>query len=286
MVLLGSNLGFKIFNTRSQFNIALALGINSLLEVHVLVAVFVFQGLQVIQFVLETDNLIFQLNDFTLALNELCLLALKIKGLGVNEFIEIVDPGQLLRDVVFEGAGLRRQVIGLLGLHLILIVQLINFFSILTVSLSQIHQLSFQVLLLGLQLRVQILVLSQITSESGDLGVPRVQDVLLSVELCIEVSVLLLSVDEQTLLIIDLLSQGRDHIDVYLNSTLVVIFHSSLFIGNSVEVLLQGEELILKQLVFSLSLSELHGLGSQLSDESIFVVLSDGGIGELSLWTS
>lgn len=96
MVLLGSNLGFKIFNTRSQFNIALALGINSLLEVHILIAVFVFQGLQVIQFVLETDHLIFQLNDFTLALNELCLLALKIKGLGVNEFIEIVDPSQLL----------------------------------------------------------------------------------------------------------------------------------------------------------------------------------------------
>jgi len=140
--------------------------------------------------------------------------------------------------------------------------------------------------LLGLQLRVQILVLGKVTSQSGDLGMSRVENILLGVKLGVEISVLLLSIDEQALLVVNLLPQSRDHIDIDLNSTLVVILHSPLLIGDSVEVLLQGQKLILEVLVLTLPLPEFHGLSSQLSNESIFVVLSNGGIGKLSLWTS
>jgi len=62
-------------------------------------------------------------------------------------------------------------------------------------------------LLLGLQLGIQVLVLSKVAPQPGDLGMSRVQDILLGVELGIEVGVLLLSVDKKTLLIIDFLSK-------------------------------------------------------------------------------
>lgn len=223
--------------------------------------------------------MIFQLNDLAFAFNQLCLLALEIKCLSVDQFVEVIDSRKLFRNVVFKRPRLRSKVIRLLGLHFILIVEFVNFFGILTVSLSQIHQLSLQVLFLGLQLRIEILMLSEVTSQSRNLCVSRVQDILLGVKFSIQIGILLLSVNEQALLIIDFLSQSRNHVDVYLNSALVVVLHSSLLIGDSVEVLLQGEQLILKELVFSLPLSELHGFCSQLSNESVFVILSNGGVG-------
>ena len=101
-------------------------------------------------------------------------------------------------------------------------------------------------LLLGLQLGVKILVLSKVTSESSNLSVSRVQDILLGVKFGIQISILLLSINQQTLLIIDLLSQSRDHIDVDLNSALIIILHPSFLISHPVEILFQGEELILE----------------------------------------
>ena len=73
---------------------------------------------------------------------------------------------------------------------------------------------------------------------------------------------MLLSIDEEVLLVINLLSQGRDHVDVDLDSGLVVVLHAALLIGDAVEILLQSEELILEKLVFSFSGTEVHGLGS------------------------
>lgn len=223
--------------------------------------------------------MIFQLNDLSFTFNQLGLLALEIKCLGIDQFVEVIDSRKLFRNVVFKCPRLCSQVIGFFGLHFILIIEFVNFFGILTVSLSQIHQLSLQVLFLGLQLRIEILMLSEVTSQSRNLCVSRVQDIFLGVKFSVQISILLLSVNEQALLIIDFLSQSRNHVDVYLNSTLVVVLHSSLLIGDSVEVLLQGEQLILKELVFSLPLSELHGFCSQLSNEPVFVILSNGSVG-------
>lgn len=128
--------------------------------------------------------------------------------------------------------------------------------------------------------------LGKITSQTSDLSVSRVQDIFLGVQLSVQISILLLSINEKTLLVINFLSEGGDHINVDLNSALVVVLHSSLLVSNSVEVLLQGKKLILEQFVFSLSLSQFHGFGSQLGNEPVFVVLSDGSVCEFSLWAS
>jgi hypothetical protein len=40
-------------------------------------------------------------------------------------------------------------------------------------------------------------------------------------------------------LIVNFLTESRDHIDIYLNSVLVVFLHSSFFIGDSIEVLFE-----------------------------------------------
>jgi hypothetical protein len=40
-----------------------------------------------IELVLEGDNLVLELDDFTFTLNQLSFLTLEIKGLGVNELV-------------------------------------------------------------------------------------------------------------------------------------------------------------------------------------------------------
>ena len=140
-------------------------------------------------------------------------------------------------------------------------------------------------LLLRLELRAKILMLSKVASKSSNFCVSRVENILLGIKLSVEISILLLSVDQEILLIINFLSEGWDHIDIDFNSTFVVIFHSSFLIGDSVEVLFKSQELILKKFVFTLSLTELHGFRSKLSYQPIFMILSDGSIGKFSFRT-
>ena len=67
-----------------------------------------------VQLVLETDDLILKLDDFTLTVDKLGLLALKVHGLAINELIEVIDPGKLLRYVVLKSSCLCSKVIGFL----------------------------------------------------------------------------------------------------------------------------------------------------------------------------
>ena len=113
-----------------------------------------------VELILETDNLIFKLNDFTLAIDQLAFLVLEVESFGVNEFIQIVNSGQLLGDVILESPCLSRQISTLLTLELILVIQLVNFFSILTVSLPEILKFVLQMLFLLQKLIIQILVLA------------------------------------------------------------------------------------------------------------------------------
>ena len=78
-------------------------------------------------------------------------------------------------------------------------------------------------------------------------------------------------------MVINLLSQGGDHVNVDLDTGLVVILHAALLISDAVEVLLEGKKLVLEELVLSFPSSEVHGLSSKLSDKSILVVLGDCG---------
>ena len=62
------------------------------------------------QFILETGDLVLQLNDLTLAVHELALFVLQIKCLGVDELVQIIDPRQLLRDIVLKSSSLGSEV--------------------------------------------------------------------------------------------------------------------------------------------------------------------------------
>lgn len=55
-----------------------------------------------VQLVLEANNLVLELDDFTLAVYELRLLVLQIKGLSINELVEIINSGQLLADIALQ----------------------------------------------------------------------------------------------------------------------------------------------------------------------------------------
>ena len=81
--------------------------------------------------------------------------------------------------------------------------------------------------------------LGQVTLESRNFHVPTIQSVLLGVQLRIQVSILLLSVDEEVLLVVDFLPQRLNHVNVNFHTAAVVLLHSSFFISYSVEALLQ-----------------------------------------------
>lgn len=133
-------------------------------------------------------------------------------------------------------------------------------------------------LFLGEQLTVQILMLSQITLQSGNLDMSIIQSVFLGIQLGVKISILFFPINQKVLLVIDFLSQGSNHIDISFNSAFVIILHSSLFIGDSVEILFEIEELILQIFVFTFSLSEIHGLLTELGNKSILVVLGSSSI--------
>jgi len=153
----------------------------------------------------------------------------------------------------------------------------------LTVSLSQVLELVLEVFLLLQQLIIQILVLAEVSLQSRDLGVSVVQRLLLTVQLGVKVSILLFAIDEKVSLIIDFLSESGDHADVGLDARFIIILHASLFIGYSVEILLQVQELVLEGLVLPLSVSQLVGFLSQLCNKSVFVILVEVVLTQFSL---
>lgn len=106
LVLLGSDLGLQFLDVVGQVNVATTLRVDSLLQVHVLVSVLLLQGPEVVQFVLEANDLVFELDDLALAVDELGFFVLQVEGLGVYELVEVVDTGKLLGDVVLKGSGL------------------------------------------------------------------------------------------------------------------------------------------------------------------------------------
>ena len=112
----------------------------------------------------------------------------------------------------------------------------------------------------------------------------RIECVFLSIQLVKHVCILLFSIHQEVFLVINLISEGGDHVNVNLHSGSVVILHSSFFVCDSVEGLLKFEELILEILVLTLSSSEVHGLLPQLCNESVLVVLSTGLVVKIPIW--
>ena len=93
----------------------------------------------------------------------------------------------------------------------------------------------------------------------------------LTIQLGVELSVLLLAVVIDHALLIDLGSEGLDEADVGVNAGLVVLVHAALVLIEASKVLLEVHELVLKDLVVALACSELSGLGHQLGDHSFLL---------------
>ena len=96
----------------------------------------------------------------------------------------------------------------------------------------------------------------------------------MGVQFSVEVGILLFTINQKVLLVVDFLSQGADHVDVDLNPGSIVVLHSALFISGPVECLLKIKKLILKILVLPLSSSEVHSLLSELGHKPVLVILS------------
>jgi ABC-type uncharacterized transport system involved in gliding motility auxiliary subunit len=127
--------------------------------------------------------------------------------------------------------------------------------------------------------------LLEVSLKSRDLNMSAVQCFFLIVKLSVQVSVLLLSINQKVSLIINFLSESRYHRNICLNSALVVILHSPFIISYPVEVLFQVQKLVLQLFVLSFSLSQLIGFLSQLRNKSIFIVLIHLVVMKFSFWT-
>lgn len=159
-----------------------------------------------VEFVIETVNLILKLDDLSFTLDQLGLFTFEVISLLINQLVHVIDSGQLLRDVVLKSSGLSGKVTTFLFLDTVVVVELVNFFSILHVPFPQAMELIFKMCLLRAQLSIQVIVLGVVTPQPGDFCVTRVQNVFLGVQLGVEVRILFLSIDEQGLLIINILS--------------------------------------------------------------------------------
>lgn len=113
-------------------------------------SVLLLEGLEMIKFVLEGNNLVFKLNDLTFTVYKLGFLILEVVGLGVDEFVQVINSSELFGNIVLEGSSLGSKVSAFLALKIILVVELIDFLSILSVSISQILKFSFQMFFLCL----------------------------------------------------------------------------------------------------------------------------------------
>jgi len=100
------------------------------------------------------------------------------------------------------------KVTRLFALQVVLIVELVDLFGILSVSFSQVMELIFEMLLLLQKLVVQILVLTKVGFQTGDFDMSAIEDLLLGIKLGIKVSVLFFPIDQEISLVVDFSSEG------------------------------------------------------------------------------
>lgn len=127
-----------------------------------------------IELILEANYLILELNDISFAVDELSFLIFQIIGFWVDQLVEVIDPGELFRDVVFQLSSLGSKICRLFALAIVLVVESINLLGILSIPLPKIMELILEVLLLSQELSVEILVGEQLRLESRYFHVARV----------------------------------------------------------------------------------------------------------------
>lgn len=209
---------------------------------------------------------------FALCFSQCGLLALEVISFLIQYSVEVVDASQCLGDVVFNSSDSGCEFYALLATLIVLGVEPIDLTCVLTVALSHLVEVFFQLLFLRLQRTVQILLGVQVCSKSGYLYGTLVLKVLLTFKLNIEITILLLPISEYALLVIDFIPEISYEKQISINSGLVVVVHPAFLVVEPVEVGLQGEQLVLQGLVVAFTLSELGGFLLKLGNKSVFVV--------------
>lgn len=101
-----------------------------------------------IELVLEANHLILELDDFSFAVDKLRFFVFQIEGLCVDELVEVIDSSKLLGNIILECSCLSSEIGTLFALELVLIVEFIDFLSVLSVSISKVVEFLLEVLLL------------------------------------------------------------------------------------------------------------------------------------------
>ena len=91
-----------------------------------------------VKLILETDNLVLEQDYFSVTIDKLSFFILEIIGLGVDHLVEVIDPGELLGDVVLQLSSLGSEICRFLALHIVLVIELVDFLSILSISLPEV----------------------------------------------------------------------------------------------------------------------------------------------------
>ena len=147
----------------------------------------------------------------------------------------------MLGDVVFEGSCLRHEILTLSFLLLACVADLGHFVAVLGILLPQATQFLLQVLVVGAQLRVQVVVLGSVALNSRYFGLPRIQYVFLGVQFREQVRILLLPIDELRLLVVNILAHAMYQIYIMVHPQLIIILHLPFFVRDPVEALFEGE---------------------------------------------
>jgi len=63
-----------------------------------------------VELILETNNLILQLDNFSFTIDELAFFVLQVTSLAINELVEVINSSKLLGDVVLESSCLSSKV--------------------------------------------------------------------------------------------------------------------------------------------------------------------------------
>lgn len=148
LVLLRSDFTLQVLDLCVQVDVSGALRVNTLLKISVLVSVLFFERLEMAELILEANDLILKLNYFTLAVYQLRLFVFQIEGLGVDQFVEVVNSCKLLGDIVLKSSSLSGKVRTLLTLELVLVVELVDLLGVLSVPLTEVLELLLEVLFL------------------------------------------------------------------------------------------------------------------------------------------
>ena len=79
--------------------------------------------------------------------------------------------------------------------------------------------------------------LAKVIFQSRNFNMPIIQGVFLTIQLSIQISILLLSINQEVSLIVDFLSECTNHADVGFDSSFIVILHLSFIVGYPIEIL-------------------------------------------------